>query len=97
MPVSWSTTLLRMDAFAAGFTPSLELPLKVFRACSPFITVAGLGVVVWWRNRRAGVGMRRCLEVTVEMVCLRGTSVIELSTDAARSRRCTPCPVSLGT
>ncbi|KAF9783766.1 hypothetical protein BJ322DRAFT_878824 [Thelephora terrestris] len=76
MPVSWSTTLLRMDAFAVEFLPSLELPLEVFRKCSPLITIVGLGVVVWWRNRRDGAGMRRCLEVTVEMPTLRSLSCV---------------------
>jgi len=68
MALPWSTALLRMDVFVDEFAPFLELPLKTFRTFSPFITIAGLGVVVWWRGRRDGGEMQRCVEVTVEMV-----------------------------
>jgi len=72
MAVPWSTALLRMDVFVDEFAPFLGLPLKIFRTFSPFITIAGLGVVVWWRGRRDEGEMRRRVEVSVEMVCCRG-------------------------
>lgn len=84
MPVSWSPTLLRMDAFAAEFSLPLELPLEVFRKFLPLITIAGLGVVVLWRNRRDETGTRRYVEVTVELptphtlFCLLGYLVATL-------------------
>ena len=67
MTVPWSTTWLRADAFATSFVPSQDVPLKVFRTCLPLVTIVGLGAIVW-RSRRDGGGMRRCIEVTVEMV-----------------------------
>jgi len=82
--VSWSNTLLRIDTIVAEFAPSLELPLKVFRTCLPPITIAGLGVIIWWRGRRDQGQMRRHVEVTIEMVghsCLL-ILVQDLPTDA---------------
>jgi len=71
VPVPWSAALLKMDAFVDEFAPFLELPLKSFRMFSPFITIVGLGVVVWWRGHCDGGGTRRRVEVTVDMVgCL---------------------------
>jgi len=79
MPVPWSPTLLRMDAFAAQFSLPLQLPLEVFRKCLLLITIAGLGVVVLWRNRRDGTGTRRYVEVTVELVCCHGPSTLDFA------------------
>ena len=67
----WSTALLRMDVFVTRFAPALEFPLEIFRVGLPVGTVVGLGVVVWWRGRRDGAEMRRCVEVAVEMVSCR--------------------------
>lgn len=68
MTVVWSSVLSRRVALVAEFAPSLGLPPKVIQTCSPLITIFGLGVVVWWRNRRDGAGTRRFVEVAVEMV-----------------------------
>lgn len=67
IPVSWSTTLLKMDALPPRFAPPPKVPLELFQTCSPILAIVGLGAVVWWRNRRDGMGMRRCVEVSVEM------------------------------
>lgn len=85
IPFPWSTALLRMDVFPTGFAPSLESPLKMFRMCLPLVTIVGLGVVVWWRGRRDGGEMRRCVEVAVEMVrcrCVRWCWCWDLLNDA---------------
>ena len=95
MTVSWFTTLLRMEAIAPEFAQSLELPLGVLRAYSPHITILGLFVVVGWRNRRGGVGTRRCVEVTVEMVRCRRCPLSSLLTDVTCSPRHKLCPMFL--
>jgi len=76
MTLSWSSALLKKVAFSTGFAPSLELPLDAFRTCSPFITILGLGVIVWWRNNRDGAGMRRFVEVSVEMPTMHTLSYV---------------------
>lgn len=80
MTVPWSTALLTTDFFDTEFVPFLELPPKIFQTFSPLITIVGLGVVVWWRSRRDGGEIRRCVEVTVEMVrCCRRLGAVEFT------------------
>lgn len=91
MAVPWSTWLSRINVFATEVVPSLELPLKVFRTRSPLVVVVGLGVVVWWRSRRDGGEIRRCVEVTVEMVRCHCRPLPDLPTDATTQ----PTPYTL--
>lgn len=91
MAIPWSTTLLRINVFATDLAPFLELSLKVFRTCLPFVTIVGLGIVVWWRSRRDGGGIRRCVEVTIEMVRCHCRPLPDLPTDATTQ----PTPYTL--